>query len=320
MGVRVLILGGAGFIGSHLAEAYAALGWAVDIVDNLASGRRDNLAGISGMVRLIYKDAATSGWYVPNKRYDVIVQAAGLAATRLFTSRPVEAFWASVWPLEAALRYKRYRHRAVRVIYLSSSEIYGDPDCDIQHESYVGRVNCRGPRSGYDEGKRAGEALVESYQREYGVGCTVLRLFNTFGPRMASDGPVVPTMIRDALTQRLITVNEPGTQTRTLVYVIDTVRAILAAADLAEDPPYSINIGGTETFTVQEIAELVREVMGDPGIRIQRGPAVPEEPLRRRPDIRRAQSVLHWQPQVSVREGIVRTAQWISQQLQEGRL
>lgn len=294
---NVLVIGGAGFIGSHLVERLLLMGDSkVTVVDNLATGSRENLKGMP--VSFLQQDTTGYGWRLLDE-YDEVYHLGALASTRQFTAHPVEAFEAAVNPLMHVLEYACTRR--TRVLFASSSEVYGEPEIVPTPEEGRGYVNPVGVRSGYDEGKRAGEALMAGYRREYGIDGRIVRIFNTYGPRQTADGRLVATMVRDALTKHTITVNAPGTQTRTLVHVFDTVTGIICAMR-TEGAPFVVNIGGRETFTVRQVAEQVAEQVGH--CTIISGPPVEEEPMRRVPDITLAKEKLGWFPLVSFREGL----------------
>jgi UDP-glucuronate decarboxylase len=305
---NVLITGGAGFIGSHLTEALVRDGCRVTVVDSMQFCHADNLDAVlgSGRVELRREDCAADGWRVRGE-FDEIYHLAGVVATGEFTARPVAALWTSLLPMERILRYQRDERPQTRLLFASSSEVYGDAQVDPQGEDYRGNVSTTGPRSGYDEGKRATEALIAGWARERQLPAVaaIVRLFNTYGPRMTANGRLVPTMIVDALRHGRIEVNAPGTQTRTLLYVSDGVTALRAA--MSKQPQQPINIGGVETMAVRETAEhiaaAVRAITGKP-VRIELGPAVTDDIKQRRPDLSRVRAALGWAPTVRFAEGV----------------
>jgi dTDP-glucose 4,6-dehydratase len=304
----ILVTGGAGFLGSHLVQALAMSGDRVTVVDTLQFCHADNLTAAlaTGRVVVRQQDCAADGWE-PAGEFDAIYHLAGVVATREFMARPASALLASTRPLESMLRWQQ-RQPAARLLFASSSEVYGDAEVHPQPEEYRGNVSCTGPRSGYDEGKRAGESLLLGWSREFrgGTPCgAIVRLFNTYGPRMTANGRLVPTMVRDALRQRRITVNAPGTQTRTLLHVDDCVRALQAAME--RQPAVPVNVGGTETMPVLEIAERIAEAVtrrGGTPVQIVLGERLPDDVQQRRPVLDRAAALLGWQPRIPFADGV----------------
>lgn len=311
--MNCLVLGGAGFLGSHLVDHLLAEGHAVTVVDSMRECHPDNLAGArhTGGSRLttVVADATDPGFAIDD-RFDEAYHLAGVVATREFVARPVDALWSALLPMQRLLQHKRERNPHLRLLFASSSEVYGDPRTNQQHEDDRGNVSCVGPRSGYDEGKRATEALIAGHRRQFGLAqpCAVLRLFNTFGPRMTANGRLVPSMIHGALTRGEIVVNAPGSQTRTLQYVSDCIEAMRRA--IRRQAAIPINVGGTETMTVTAIAEAIAAAVvrrtGRP-VRLVAGPPVEDEIMQRRPDLSRARELLDWQPAVAVADGIAAT-------------
>jgi dTDP-glucose 4,6-dehydratase len=304
----VLITGGAGFIGSHLTEALVRDGCRVTVVDSMEFCHPDNLDAAlrSGLVELRREDCAADGWRVSGE-FDEVFHLAGVVATREFMARPVAALWASLLPMEQILRYQRDRRPPTRVLFASSSEVYGDAQAHPQSEDYRGNVSITGPRSGYDEGKRATEALIAGWARERRLPAVaaIVRLFNTYGPRMTANGRLVPTMVVDALRQGRIVVNAPGSQSRTLLYVSDGVTALRRA--MAVQAPQPINVGGVETMSVHATAEHIAAAVGEitgRTVRIEPGPAVPDDVMQRRPDLHRARELLAWTPELRFADGI----------------
>ncbi|MEQ8767649.1 MAG: GDP-mannose 4,6-dehydratase [Planctomycetota bacterium] len=305
---RCLVLGGAGFIGSHLVERRIAAGDHVTVIDSFEYCYSDNLEALDGHPHLevLRADVSEPGWSVPGD-FDDLYHLAGVVATGEFMRRPVAALWTSLRPMEALLRYRRDRNRKARLLFASSSEVYGDAQVHPQPEGYRGHVSCTGPRSGYDEGKRATESLITGWAREHDEPCAaaVVRLFNTYGPRMTANGRLVPSMVVDALQSGEITVNRPGTQTRTLLDVRDALVAIERA--LERQHPVPINIGGFETMPVRETAERIAAAVLDitgREVRLTDGPEIPDEVLRRRPDLARAKELLDWAPSTPFSAGV----------------
>lgn len=312
--MRVLVLGGAGFIGSFLVESLLGDGHSVTVVDSFGYCYPDNLSAAEG-AEVVREDCASPFWEIRGE-YDAIYHLAGVVSARDFIERPLEAFWVSIIPLVKMLRYKEGRPEAA-MLFASSSEVYGEAKEIPTPESYVGAIDPAGIRSGYDIGKLSGEMMIYAHARERGsriLPVNIVRIFNTFGPRMRANGRLVPTMVKDALEKGKIIVNLPGTQRRTLLYVDDCVRALRTVAETGIGGP--VNIGGIETYTMWEVAEIVQRVVKEEaGIRAE--PVVGEEIvgdiMDRKPDISKIESAVGWKPKISVEEGVRRTVRyWMS--------
>ncbi|APU14143.1 UDP-glucuronic acid decarboxylase family protein [Actinoalloteichus fjordicus] len=303
---RALVTGGAGFVGSHLAELLLAEGSEVLVLDDFSTAAADTVAELRERpgVELVRHDV-TRPITVPG-RVDVVFHLASPASPPDYLRLPIETLRAgslgTAHALDVAVRAD------ARFVLASTSEVYGDPEVHPQPESYRGRVNPVGPRSVYDEAKRYAEALTAAYRRECGANTGIARLFNTYGPRMrAHDGRAVPTFIRQALAGEPLTVAGSGTQTRSLCYVDDTVRGLLALAKA--DLPGPVNLGNPEELTVRELAEEIRAAAGgSAGLTFV--DAAEDDPRRRCPDITLARRELGWWPRVSLAEGLARTIRW----------
>ena len=304
--MRVLVTGGAGFLGSHLCDALLDRGAVILCVDNLSTGRIANIRHLMGAPGFEYVEAdVTSGFDLPG-RFDVVAHLASPASPPQYLRRPLETLAAGSTGTENALRIAD--RDGARFVLASTSEVYGDPEVHPQQEDYWGNVNPIGPRSVYDEAKRSAEALTSAYRRERGLDTGIVRIFNTYGPRMSSgDGRIVTNFISQALTDRPLTIYGDGSQTRSFCYADDLVRGIVAMIDSAEPGP--INLGNPEEFTVAEFAGLVLRITeSDCGVEYL--PLPVDDPVRRRPDINRAIDLLGWKPEISVGEGIARTVGW----------
>jgi dTDP-glucose 4,6-dehydratase len=310
MSPRALVTGGAGFLGSHLCDRLVAGGWEVLAADNLSTGRERNLEALQGtpsfsFVRL---DVATDR--LPDQPVDVVFHLACPASPVQYARLPLETLQVSSVGTQGALELAE-RHGAAFVL-ASTSEVYGDPLVHPQPESYWGNVDPVGPRSMYDEGKRYAEALATWHRRVHGTDVRIIRIFNTYGPRMDLwDGRVVCTFVRQALAGEPLTVHGDGSQTRSFCYVSDLIDGIVRAgtADAGEVNRTPTNLGNPSECTVREVAELVLELTGSvsPIELVERPPA---DPSRRRPDIARAERVLDWRPAVDLRDGLRRTIEW----------
>jgi dTDP-glucose 4,6-dehydratase len=303
---RALVTGGAGFLGSHLCERLLDSGVAVDCADNLLTGSRENTAHLDGRpgFRLLECDLSAPGApeALPGP-YDLVLNFACPASPADYLAHPLETLDVGSAGTRNAL--EAARRDGARFLLASTSEVYGDPKVHPQTEDYWGNVNPVGPRSVYDEAKRFGEALTTAHARVHGTNAGIVRLFNTYGPRMRThDGRVVPTFVCQALAGEPLTVAGDGSQTRSLCYVDDTVDGILTVAATRSVRP--VNIGGTEEVTVLELARRIVELTGSRSdiVFVDRPQ---DDPERRRPDITLAHELLGWQPQIPWSEGIKRT-------------
>ncbi|NSC21785.1 NAD-dependent epimerase/dehydratase family protein [Streptomyces albus subsp. chlorinus] len=314
---HAVVTGGAGFLGSHLCTALLESGCEVTCVDDFCTGRRENVAHLVGRrgFTLIEADichpfdaevAGAAGGSPP----DLVLNFASPASPADYLRMPLHTLETGSAGTRNALDLAR-RHGA-RFIQASTSEAYGDPQEHPQSERYWGHVNPVGPRSVYDEAKRFGEALTAAEARARGGNVGIVRLFNTYGPRMRGyDGRAVPTFVRQALAGEDLTVTGDGRQTRSLAYVDDTVRGVLAMA--ASELLGPVNIGNPDEITMQELAELVIRLTGSPsGLRFVERPS--DDPAVRCPDITLARGKLQWEPVVAARDGLERTIEWFRRQ------
>jgi dTDP-glucose 4,6-dehydratase len=303
---RVLVTGAAGFLGSHLCDALLAGGHEVVGVDNLASGSLGNVEGAcrSDRFSLLRADVC-DGLDLPGP-LDAVAHLASLASPPAYLRAPLATLRTGTRGTDALLALAQAR--GARFLLASTSEVYGDPQVHPQHEDYWGNVNPVGPRSCYDEAKRCAEAITAAYRRAGGANTAIVRIFNTYGPRLgAGDGRVVSSFVAQALAGRPLTVHGDGTQTRSLCYVDDLVRGLLAM--LESDVPGPLNLGNPHETTVLEIAAAVLELTGSASS-LEHGPLPEDDPVRRRPDIGRARRLLGWEPRVGLREGLLRTIEW----------
>jgi UDP-glucuronate decarboxylase len=312
--VKALVTGGGGFIGSHLCSRLLADGWTVNCIDNFASGMRRNIAGLFEHPRFRLLEQDISGGPLDDDlKADRYFHLASPASPNPHTPRSYMAL-----PLETALAnsvglqhvLELARRNGGRVLFASTSEVYGDPQQHPQREDYWGNVSSTGPRSCYDEAKRFGEALSMIYVRTYGVDARLIRIFNTYGPNMdPEDGRMLPNFITQALTNRPLTIYGDGKYTRSLCYVQDLVNGMLGVMESqrADAAGRVYNVGNPEEHTILEYARLVLELIPSSSSEISHMPPVPDDPSRRRPDIGRARSELSWQPEVPLREGLSKT-------------
>ncbi|MGY4858833.1 UDP-glucuronic acid decarboxylase family protein [Cryobacterium sp. AP23] len=304
--MRVVITGGAGFLGSHLSEALLDRGDSVVCVDDLSTGQLSNIEPFLVNPRFSFLEADVSNPLPLTGPVDAIAHLASAASPPDYHRMPLETLAAGSRGTENALKVA-LEHGA-RFVLASTSEIYGDPLVHPQREDYFGNVNSIGPRSVYDEAKRFAEAISMAYARTLGVDVGIVRIFNTFGPRMRpGDGRVVTSFIAQALNGQPLTIYGDGSQTRSFCYVDDLVRGIVAMIDSEERGP--INLGNPVEKRVDELARLVLELtQSDSSIEFH--PLPVDDPTRRKPDISRAAERLGWRPAVETAEGIRRTLDW----------
>ncbi len=300
---RVLVTGGAGFIGSHLCSRLLDDGYDVLCVDNYYSSTKDNIAHLLHNPRFeVLRHDVTFPLFV---EVDQIYHLACPASPIHYQRDPVQttktAVHGSINMLGLAKR------TGARILLTSTSEVYGDPLVHPQTEDYWGNVNPIGPRACYDEGKRAAETLFFDYHRQHGLQIKVVRLFNTYGPRMhPHDGRVVSNFVVSALTGKPITMYGDGSQTRSFCYVVDLINGLVAMMDSDVSVTGPINLGNPGEFTIAELADLVLELTGA-DVPVERHPLPADDPTRRQPDITRARTFLGWEPTVALREGLVQT-------------
>jgi len=315
MSKRVLVTGGAGFLGSHLCEALLARGEEVLCVDNFFTGRRANIAHLLGHPRFeLLRHDVTFPLYV---EVDEIYNLACPASPRHYQHDPVQTTKTSV--IGAINMLGLAKRTKARILQASTSEVYGDPEVHPQVEGYWGRVNPIGPRSCYDEGKRCAETLFFDYRRQHGLSIKVMRIFNTYGPRMdVDDGRVVSNFVLQALRGEDITLYGEGAQTRSFCYVDDLIAAMIAlmATDDAVTGP--INVGNPHEITIRDLAERVIALTGSPSRLVHR-PMPSDDPRQRQPDITQAKTVLDWEPSTALDEGLSRTIAYFRELLAQER-
>jgi dTDP-glucose 4,6-dehydratase len=308
---RAVVTGGSGFLGSHLCEALLARGISVVCLDNLLTGTSRNIAHLTGRrdFRFLKRDL-TEPVSVPGE-LGYVFHLASAASPADYLRFPIQTLEVGSQGTRNALELAEAK--GARFVLASTSEVYGDPLVHPQPESYWGNVNPVGPRSVYDEAKRFGEALTSAFRHSRGLDAAIVRIFNTYGPRMRpDDGRAIPTFLRQALTGEDLTVTGDGSQTRSICHVDDTVRGILALA--LSDHPGPVNIGSPYEISMADLAELVIELTGSPsGIRFIGRPE--DDPRVRRPDTALAEKVLGWAPRITVEEGLRGTIEWFEREL-----
>ncbi|MBK6887711.1 MAG: SDR family oxidoreductase [Tetrasphaera sp.] len=308
--MRVVVTGGAGFLGSHLCDAFVARGDEVVCLDNFLTGNPENVAHLVGApgFRLVRTDV-TDYVHVPGP-VDIVLHFASPASPIDYLRVPIETLKVgSVGTLHALGLAKE---KGARFVLASTSEVYGDPEIHPQPETYWGHVNPVGPRGVYDEAKRFAEALTLAYRHTHGVDTGIVRIFNTFGPRMRpNDGRAIPNFIRQALAGEPVTVAGDGSQTRSICYVDDLVAGILALAGSPHAGP--INIGNPHEISMLELAKWIIDLTGSTSEVVHIARPV-DDPTVRQPDTTLASTLLGWAPRVPVEEGLRRTIDWFREQ------
>ncbi len=308
--MRVVITGGAGFLGSHLSGALVERGDSVVAVDNFSTGRAENVGHLqsqfSSKIFELQERDVCDGLHVVGA-VDAVVHMASPASPPAYTRLAIETLRVGSVGTENAL--KLAHRKGARFILASTSEVYGDPEVHPQFEQYYGNVNSVGLRSCYDEAKRFAEAVTAAYCRSRGVNAGIARLFNTYGPRMAAnDGRVVTNFIVQALTGLPLTVYGSGMQTRSFCYVDDMTRGLVAMIDSHITGP--VNIGNPTEFTVKDLARIVIGLTGAEFAAAIPLPLPPDDPQRRCPDISMARAHLDWMPKIALEQGLIKTIDW----------
>jgi len=299
---KILVAGGAGFLGSHLCKSLLADGHHVTCMDNLYTGRMINIDGLFGS-NFEFKcvDIAEQpklGWY------DEVYNLACPASPPAYQKDPIKTFWTSI------MGTKHCIHSGSKVFLASTSEVYGDPVVHPQPETYFGNVNTVGIRSCYDEGKRAAETIMMDFHRQYNISIKIARIFNTYGPNMsASDGRVVSNFIMQCLYGEPITIYGDGQQTRSFCYVDDLIRGFKLLMDSDSSLVTPVNLGNPGEFTMLELAVLVKELTGSKS-EIVFKPLPSDDPTQRKPDISKAERLLGWKPTVELREGLMKSIEY----------
>jgi dTDP-glucose 4,6-dehydratase len=296
-----VVTGGAGFLGSHLCDYLLAQGHRVICVDNLESSTLENLEHIRDE-RFSFVNHDVMERIEIDEPVDVVFHLAALASPIDYLRQPLHSLKTGSYGTHNALGLAKWKR--ARFLLASTSEIYGDPQVHPQPETYWGNVNPVGPRGVYDEAKRYAEAMTMAYHRQQGVDTSVVRIFNTYGPRMRhNDGRAVPTFVRQALEDKPLTVFGDGSQTRSFCYVDDMIRGLYLLSQSAEHHP--VNLGNPNEFTILELADTVIRVTGSKSEIVYEALPV-DDPQIRQPDITRAKEILGWQPEIELEEGLQR--------------
>ena len=311
--MRILISGGAGFIGSHLCDRFISEGQEVLCLDNLITGTTDNISHLAGNPRFTFIQHDVTNYIFVAGRVDAILHFASPASPADYLNFPIQTLKVGSLGTHKALGLAKEKKACF--LLASTSEVYGDPLAHPQREDYWGNVNPIGPRGVYDEAKRFAEAMTMAYHRYHKVDTRIARIFNTYGPRMRlNDGRVVPNFILQALQGEDLTVFGDGSQTRSFCYIDDLVEGIHRLLFSSETEP--VNLGNPDEFSIVDFAKRVLEIAGSPS-RIIHQPLPVDDPRVRRPDIAKAVKILNWQPKVSLREGIRKTIPYFQEKLSQ---
>jgi len=315
--MRVLVTGGAGFIGSHLCDRFVDEGHEVIAMDNLVTGRKDNIAHLERSSRFQFIHHDVTEYIHIEGTLDAILHLASLPSPVDYLEKPIQTLKVGALGTHKALGLAV----AKRALFLlaSTSEVYGDPQIHPQPEGYWGNVNPVGPRGVYDESKRFAEAMTMAYHRAHGLDTRIARIFNTYGPRMRlDDGRVVPNFVSQALRDRPLTVYDDGSRTRSFCYISDLVDGLHRL--LLSQEVYPVNLGNPHEISIIQFARQVLDVASSPAPITFVTPTderTQDDPLTRRPDISKAQELLGWTPQVPLREGLRLTIDWFRERMAE---
>jgi dTDP-glucose 4,6-dehydratase len=313
--MRVLITGGAGFIGSHLCDYLLERGHEVIAMDNLSTGSTANIAHLAGRSRFLFIQHDVTNYVYVEGPLDAVLHLASLPSPVDYLNYPIQTLKVGALGTHKALGLAKAK--GARFLLASTSEVYGDPLVHPQSEEYWGNVNPVGPRGVYDESKRFAEALAMAYHRYHGVQTRIARIFNTYGPRMRlDDGRVVPNFVRQALQGEPLTVYDEGTRTRSFCYVSDLVEGIVRL--LMSEEVYPVNLGNPREMTILEFARKVLDAVAGPSEIVFIHPddeRTQDDPMVRQPDISKAHRLLDWQPVVSLEEGLAKTVEWFRTRL-----
>jgi UDP-glucuronate decarboxylase len=308
---RVLVTGGAGFLGSWMCETLIASGASVICIDNFASGQKSNIQSLMDNEGFKFIEHDISTPFPVDTPLDYVFHMASRASPFEFEHYPIQILKANTMGVLVALGIAKKHH--ARIVYSSTSEVYGNPDIVPTPETYHGNVNPIGLRGCYDEAKRCGEAYVIAYRRQHRLNTRIARIFNTYGPRIRMDGiygRVIPRFIDQALNGKPLTVFGDGSQTRSFTYLTDQIEGLLRLAALDAAEGQVINIGNVNEITVLELAKKVITLTGSKSS-LSFHPLPEDDPLRRRPDVTRAKDILGWQPKASLDTGLAHTVAWI---------
>lgn len=305
--MRVLVTGGAGFLGSHLCDRFLAEGHNVIAMDNLITGNTRNIAHLAGHANFSFIRHDVTNYIYINGPIDAVLHFASPASPIDYLKLPIQTLKVGALGTHNALGLAMAK--GAKFLLASTSEVYGDPLEHPQKETYPGNVDPIGPRGVYDEAKRFAEALTMAYYNVHKVDTRIVRIFNTYGPRMRlADGRVVPNFIAQALRKEALTIYGDGKQTRSFQYVSDLVEGIYRLLHSEFNDP--VNIGNPDEMTILEFAQVVNEITGNPAGILYKDERIKGDPQTRQPDISRAKSILNWEPRVKLRQGLESTIQY----------
>ena len=316
--MRILLTGAAGFLGSHLTDRLISENHEVIGMDNFITGNKENLEHLAGNQNFyLIRHDVSSFIFVPGE-LDYVIHFASPASPNPasplgYPNLPIQTLKAGALGTHNSLGVARAYH--ARFLLASTSEIYGDPLVHPQIETYWGNVDPIGPRSVYDEAKRFAEALTMAYHRFHDIDTHIVRIFNTYGPRMRlDDGRVVPNFIQQALREETLTIYGDGSQTRSFCYVDDLIEGVYQL--MLSDYHEPVNIGNPNEISIHELADLVNDITGNhAGCQMKSMPRLGNDPQRRKPDISRARNILGWEPKINIREGLLKTIPYFKQKL-----
>jgi len=314
---NIIITGGAGLIGSHLCESLLNQGHIITCIDNFITGRKQNIAHLFSNSNFTFIEADVSqpptSYQLPAINYQLIFHLASPASPLGYSQNPIATYQVNAWGTHYMCELAR-QHNA-RILYSSTSEVYGDPLQHPQTEIYWGNVNPNGPRSCYDESKRFGEMVCMTFFRKFKLDTRIVRIFNTYGPRNdPQDGRVVPNFIMQALKNEPLTIYGDGKQTRSFCYVSDLVMGIEKMMFTENLTGEVINLGNPNEFTVLELAQMVIKLIGSKS-EISYQDLPPDDPRQRKPDISKAKQLLNWEPTIALEEGLKPTIEYFKQLL-----
>ncbi len=305
--MRVLITGGAGFLGSHLCDKFLAEGHSVIAMDNLITGNTRNIEHLAGNARFLFIKHDVTNYIYVDGPIDAVLHFASPASPIDYLNLPIQTLKVGALGTHKALGVAKAK--GARFLIASTSEVYGDPQVHPQTESYWGHVNPIGPRGVYDEAKRFAEAMTMAYHRYHGVDTKIVRIFNTYGPRMRlEDGRVVPNFIPQSLRGQPLTVYGDGQQTRSFCYCSDLVEGIYRLLLSAEHEP--VNIGNPNELSILEFAQTINRLTGNQAGIIFENKRIVDDPQTRQPDITKAKTLLNWEPKVALEEGLTKTIEY----------
>ena len=301
-----VITGGAGFIGSHLCDRLLNDGFRVICLDNLITGSKENIRHLLKNKNFVFSKQNVSKYINIKDRVDFVLHFASLASPKDYLRFPIQTLKAGMLGTHNALGLAKAKK--AKFMLASTSEVYGDPAVHPQKEEYWGNVNPIGVRSCYDESKRSAEALTMAYLRMHKIDTRIIRIFNTYGPRMRiNDGRVVPNFIYQALANKPLTIYGQGRQTRSFCYVSDLVEGIVRLMNVNYNLP--LNLGNSKEFTIRELADIIKEIIPTRSKIIYK-PLPADDPKQRQPDISQAKKILGWQAKIQLREGLLQTMDW----------